>query len=66
MTQVATNKPMSQAANNKPAKANANGGCCKHSAVVASDKLARIKVRGADDTTIKWDAAFATYGGPRR
>jgi quercetin dioxygenase-like cupin family protein len=63
MTQVATNKPMSQAASSKSAKANGNGGACKHSAVVASDKLARIKVRGADDSTIKWDAAFATYGG---
>jgi quercetin dioxygenase-like cupin family protein len=44
-------------------KGTANGGACKHSAVVSSDKLARIKVRGADDPSIKWDAAFATYGG---
>jgi quercetin dioxygenase-like cupin family protein len=45
-----------------------NGGpgestACKHSTVVASNKLSRIKVRSADDATIKWDAAFATYGG---
>jgi quercetin dioxygenase-like cupin family protein len=35
----------------------------KHSAVVASGKIPRIKVRSVDDATIKWDAVFATYGG---
>ena len=35
----------------------------KHSAVVASGNVPRIKVRSVDDATIKWDAVFATYGG---
>jgi quercetin dioxygenase-like cupin family protein len=58
MTHVETSKA-------KAAKGKTNGGssACKHSAVVASAKLPRIKVRGADDATISWDAAFATYGG---
>src|SRR3569833_833690 len=59
--------PMTEAAPSKTGKSKTNGDGCsgavKHSAVVASDKLSRIKVRGADDATIKWDAAFATYGG---
>jgi len=33
------------------------------SPVVASDKLERIQVRGADDASIHWDAAFASCGG---
>jgi quercetin dioxygenase-like cupin family protein len=35
----------------------------KHSAVVAANKLERIKVRSSDDPTIKWNASFATFGG---
>jgi quercetin dioxygenase-like cupin family protein len=31
--------------------------------VVASDKLPRIQVRGTNDTSVRWDAAFAVYGG---
>ena len=31
--------------------------------VVASDKLERIPVRGADDASIRWDASFVVYGG---
>jgi quercetin dioxygenase-like cupin family protein len=58
MMQVHTSKA-------KAAKGKTNGGssACKHSAVVASGKLPRIHVRSSDDATIKWDAAFATYGG---
>jgi quercetin dioxygenase-like cupin family protein len=49
----------------KAGKSKSNGGssAVKHSAVVASGNLARIHVRSSDDATIKWDAAFATYGG---
>jgi quercetin dioxygenase-like cupin family protein len=58
MTHVQTGKA-------KAAKSKSNGGstACKHSAVVASSKLPRIHVRSVDDAAIKWDAAFATYGG---
>lgn len=38
-------------------------GICKHSAVVDTGKMQRIKVRSSDDATIKWNASFATYGG---
>jgi len=31
--------------------------------VVASDKLERVQVRGADDASVRWDAAFVVYGG---
>jgi quercetin dioxygenase-like cupin family protein len=31
--------------------------------VVASDKLARVQVRGVDDPAVRWDAAFVVYGG---
>jgi quercetin dioxygenase-like cupin family protein len=31
--------------------------------IVASDKLERIPVRAEDDPTVKWNAAFALYGG---
>lgn len=55
-----------QASKTKAAKGKSNGGrssAVKHSAVVASDKIPRIKVRSADDPNIKWNAVFATYGG---
>jgi quercetin dioxygenase-like cupin family protein len=32
-------------------------------AVVASEKLKRIQVRAADNPRVRWDAAFAVYGG---
>jgi len=38
-------------------------GKAKTSPVVATNKLERIKVRGADDKTIAWNAAFASCGG---
>jgi quercetin dioxygenase-like cupin family protein len=38
-------------------------GKAKTSPVVASNKLDRIKVRGADDKTIAWNASFASCGG---
>jgi quercetin dioxygenase-like cupin family protein len=44
-------------------KGNGGSRACKHSAVVASSKIDRIKVRSSEDPSIKWDAAFATYGG---
>jgi quercetin dioxygenase-like cupin family protein len=53
----------------RTAKSKTNGvstrqsSACKHSAVVASGKLPRIHVRSTDEPKIKWDAAFATYGG---
>jgi quercetin dioxygenase-like cupin family protein len=31
--------------------------------IVASDKLERIPVRAEDDPAVKWNAAFALYGG---
>jgi quercetin dioxygenase-like cupin family protein len=31
--------------------------------VVASDKLARTKVWGEDDASVRWAGAFAAYGG---
>lgn len=33
------------------------------SPVVASDKLERVEVRGADDTSVRWNGAFVVYGG---
>jgi quercetin dioxygenase-like cupin family protein len=50
----------------KPAKTRGNGGtqrACKHSAVVAAGELDKVRVRSSEDPSIKWDAAFATYGG---
>ena len=32
-------------------------------AVVATDKLERIHVRGSDDPAVRWEGAFAVYGG---
>jgi len=58
MTQVQTGK-----AKTAKGKSNGRSTACKHSAVVASSKLSRIHVRSVDDPKIKWDAAFATYGG---
>jgi quercetin dioxygenase-like cupin family protein len=61
--------PQAQTTKAKPTKGKTNGAskrgssAVKHSAVVASDKMARIKVRSSDDPSIKWNAAFATYGG---
>ena len=46
----------------KTAPAKSNGGARK-SPVVATDRMERIKVRGADDKTIAWNAAFASCGG---
>jgi quercetin dioxygenase-like cupin family protein len=31
--------------------------------VVASDKLERVQVRGADDASVRWAGAFVVYGG---
>jgi quercetin dioxygenase-like cupin family protein len=31
--------------------------------VVASDKLERVQVRGADDPSVRWNSAFVVYGG---
>ena len=45
-----------------PNPAKSNGGARK-SPVVATDRMERIKVRGADDNTIAWNAAFASCGG---
>src|SRR5262245_15154163 len=55
MTQMQASKP--KASNGKAS------GAEKHSAVVASSKVPRVKVRSVDDANISWDAAFATYGG---
>jgi len=57
-----------QTAQSKAAKTNGGrrkgqSSAVKHSAVVAADKLERIKVRSSDDPTIKWNASFATFGG---
>jgi quercetin dioxygenase-like cupin family protein len=38
-------------------------GKSKTNPVVASNKAERIKVRGADDKTIAWNASFASCGG---
>jgi len=56
MAQAAPHKAHSTAAKSYAGKA-------KTSPVVPSDKLERIKVRGADDKTIAWNAAFASCGG---
>jgi quercetin dioxygenase-like cupin family protein len=34
-----------------------------HVPVVASDKLERIQVRASDNPAVRWNAAFAVYGG---
>jgi quercetin dioxygenase-like cupin family protein len=31
--------------------------------IVASDKLERVQVRGADDASVRWAGAFVVYGG---
>lgn len=31
--------------------------------VVASDKLERVQIRGADDPAVRWAGAFVVYGG---
>jgi quercetin dioxygenase-like cupin family protein len=56
---------MAQAAPHKTHSTTAkrSAGKAKASPVVASGKLERIKVRGADDRTIAWDASFASCGG---
>jgi quercetin dioxygenase-like cupin family protein len=46
----ATNKAPTMATNGK-------------SPVVASDKLERIQIRGADDPDVRWAGAFVVYGG---
>jgi quercetin dioxygenase-like cupin family protein len=53
---------MSPAAARKlnPASAKASNG---HVPVVASDKLERVQVRAADNPAVRWNAAFAVYGG---
>jgi quercetin dioxygenase-like cupin family protein len=53
---------MSPAAASKlnPTSAKAANG---HVPVVASDKLERIQVRAADNPAVRWNAAFAVYGG---
>src|SRR5688572_11487698 len=62
MPQVETSKA-------KDAQGRSNGGkrgessAVKHSCVVATEKMPRVKVRSSDDATIKWNAFFATYGG---
>jgi quercetin dioxygenase-like cupin family protein len=33
------------------------------SPVVASDQLERVQVRGADDSSVRWNGAFVVYGG---
>jgi quercetin dioxygenase-like cupin family protein len=43
-------QPSSQAANGKIP-------------VVASDKLERVQIRGADDPAVRWAGAFVVYGG---
>src|SRR2546421_12309906 len=47
----------------KPTAAKSCSGKPKASPVVASNKMERIKVRGADDATITWNASFASCGG---
>jgi len=47
----------------KPATAKACCGKSTASPVVASDKLARLQVRGADDPSVRWAGAFASCGG---
>jgi quercetin dioxygenase-like cupin family protein len=56
MAQTATDKTQSKAG--KSCAGNA-----RTSPVVASNKLERIMVRGADDKTIAWNASFASCGG---
>jgi quercetin dioxygenase-like cupin family protein len=43
-----------------PASSKASNG---HVPVVASDKLERVQVRAADNPAVRWNAAFAVYGG---
>jgi quercetin dioxygenase-like cupin family protein len=56
MAQAATDKTHSTTSKSCAGKA-------KTSPVVPSSKLERIKVRGADDKTIAWNASFASCGG---
>jgi quercetin dioxygenase-like cupin family protein len=62
MTQVHASKTKT-AKGKTNGKRNGESSAVKHSAVVASNDIERIKVRSSDDATIKWDAGFATYGG---
>jgi hypothetical protein len=39
------------------------GGTRPMISVVASDKLERVQVRGADDSSVRWNGAFVVYGG---
>ncbi len=58
MAQVQTGKA------NAGKRRSGNGStACKHSAVVDSNEMDRIKVRSSEDAKIKWNASFATYGG---
>jgi quercetin dioxygenase-like cupin family protein len=63
MTHVETGRAKAGKAKTNGGKRRGESSAVKHSAVVASGKMPRIKVRSVDDATIKWDAAFATYGG---
>ena len=47
----------------KPAAVKASGGKRAASPVVASGKLARLQIRGADDGSVRWAGAFASCGG---
>jgi quercetin dioxygenase-like cupin family protein len=58
MTQAQTGK-----AKSATGKSHNGSTAVKHSAVVDSGKMDRIKVRSSEDTSIKWNASFATYGG---
>jgi quercetin dioxygenase-like cupin family protein len=63
MSQVHTAKTKTAQGKTNGGKRRGESSAVKHSAVVASNDIKRIKVRSSDDATIKWDAVFATYGG---
>jgi quercetin dioxygenase-like cupin family protein len=63
MSQVHTAKTKTAQGKTNGGKRRGESSAVKHSAVVASNDIKRIKVRSSDDATIKWNAVFATYGG---
>ena len=54
---------MSPASTAKLDPARANKSPRASTPVVASDKLERVQVRGADDASVRWAGAFVVYGG---
>lgn len=55
--------PLASTDRTKATAAKPCSGKAKASPVVASNKLARLQVHGADDASVRWAGAFASCGG---